>query len=214
MDNEQLARLLQNLIRTGTIHEVQYSHPARVRVSTGGLITNWLPWLELRAGKTTTWNPPTIGEQVVLFAAGGDLTGAVALTGINSDSAQPPSNSSNETVTKYPDGAISKYDHASGAMTISGIKSLLIQASDSVKIETQEIILDAPQTTSTGKHTIEGLLTYLAGLAGENGEGGGTTSITGDIFHQDGDLNSNGVIVHLHIHEGVIAGGEDTGGPK
>lgn len=212
MDNEQLARLLQNLIRTGTVHAVKHSHPARVRVATGELVTNWLPWIELRAGRTTTWNPPTVGEQVVLFSPGGDITGAFALSGINSDSIQAPSSSANETVTKYPDGAISQYDHASGAMTISGIKSLIIQASDSVKIETQKITLDAPETISTGKHTIEGLLTYLSGLAGENGEGG-TTSITGDIFHQGGNLSSNGVILHLHIHTDVAPGSGNSGGP-
>src|SRR3546814_7002260 len=61
--------------------------------------------------------------------------------------------------------------HDSGAMSITGISTLSIEASES-------ITLDAPLTTSTGKHTVEGLLTYLAGLAGFNGETG-STSITG-----------------------------------
>lgn len=213
MDIEQILRLIQNLIRTGVVHEVKHSHPARIRVATGNLVTNWLPWMELRAGMTTTWNPPTVGEQVVMLAPGGDLTGAIALTGVNSDAVPPPSNSPNETVVKFPDSAISKYDHSSGTMDISGIKSLNIQAANSVTIKTEQIVLDAQQTTSTGKHTIEGMLSYLAGLSGENGEGG-TTAITGDFIHQGGKLESNGIVLHLHVHYGVLPGDSDSGGPK
>lgn len=213
MDIEHILRLLQNLIRLGTVSDVSHGNPARVRVATGGLQTNWLPWREQRAGRTTTWDPPTIGEQVIILAPGGDLTGAIVLSGIHSDAIPPPSTSAAETVTQYPDGAVTKYDHESGKMTISGITSLDIQAADSVTIKTKTITLDADQTTSTGKHTIEGLLSYLAGLSGENGEGG-STSITGDINHQGGNLTSNGIILHLHFHGGVQPGSGDSGGPK
>ncbi len=49
MPNEELARLLQNMIRLGTIVEVD--HVGRVaRVQTGGLTTNWLKWHTARAG--------------------------------------------------------------------------------------------------------------------------------------------------------------------
>lgn len=213
MNLDDVYRLLQNLIRLGTIAQVRHGRPARVRVQCGNLTTNWLPWVERRSGGTRTWNPPTVGEQVVLLAPGGDLTGAVILTGVDQDTYPHPSESPDETVTEYPDGAQVTYNHASGAMTIKGIRSLLVEAADSVHFKTQSITLDAPQTTSTGKHTIEDLLSYLSGMSGKNGKGN-STSITGDITHEAGNLKSNGVVVHLHVHTGVVSGGSTTGGPQ
>ncbi|WMR36092.1 phage baseplate assembly protein V, partial [Metapseudomonas otitidis] len=43
-DFATLARLLENLIRLGTIAEVDHA-AARVRVQSGQLLTGWLPWL-------------------------------------------------------------------------------------------------------------------------------------------------------------------------
>src|SRR5690606_27121690 len=163
-------RLLQNLIRLGTIAEVRHAKPPRVRVRTGGLMTGWLPWIEHRGGTTRTWSPPTIGEQVVLLSPGGDLAAAMVLCSVDQDSSPRPSQNPDEIVTDYPDGARTVYNHASGAMTITGIRSLLVEASDSVRMVTQSILLDAPQVTTTGTHTIEGLLRYLAGLSGKDGQ--------------------------------------------
>lgn len=210
---EELARLLSNLIRVGNIEEID--HDGRVvRVKTGGLTTNWLKWHTARAGDSRTWDPPSIGEQVILFAPGGDLTGAFVFASLDSDQNPPPSTSPNEVVREMPDGARVAYDHAAGALSITGIKSMLIDAAEDIMLKAgNSITLDTPQATSTGKHTVEGLLSYLSGMAGENGAGG-TTSIKGNIEHTGGNLTSNGIVVHLHIHGGVLPGGADTEVPK
>lgn len=213
MNADDIYRLIQNLIRQGTVAEVRHERPARVRVKTGELLTAWIPWFELRAGETRTWSPPTVGEQVVIFSPGGDIASAFALSGVDQDSKPHPSESPDEKVTVHPDGAVETYNHSTGAMTITGIKSLLVEAADSIHFKTQSITLDAPQTTSTGKHTIEDLLSYLAGMTGSNGKGN-ATAITGDITHAGGNLSSNGVIVHIHVHGGIQPGGSDTAGPK
>ncbi|ROT46076.1 phage baseplate assembly protein V [Pusillimonas sp. NJUB218] len=214
MSNEELARLIQNLIRIGTIMDIDHGDPPRVRVKTGNLQTDWRPWCERRSGQTKTWDPPTRGEQVILLSPGGDIAGAYILCSLGSDSNPPPSHSPDETVRQYPDGAVAKYNHATGEFIVTGIKSMLIHASDSITLKAgNSVTLDTPQSTSTGKHTIEGLLSYLAGMSGQNGEGG-TTSIEGEIVHSGGNLSSNGVVVHLHIHGGVQPGGANTDGPK
>ncbi|GHC17592.1 baseplate assembly protein [Kushneria pakistanensis] len=107
----ELARLMQNMIRLGTIAEIDHA-AARVRVTTGDLLTEWLPWLESRAGQSRTWNPPTIGEQVVLLAPGGELAGAVVLGAINSNAHPAASDDPNLTRLRLPDGAVIEYDHA------------------------------------------------------------------------------------------------------
>ena len=45
----ELERLLANIIRLGTVAELD-EHAARVTVDVGGLITDWLPWLTAHAG--------------------------------------------------------------------------------------------------------------------------------------------------------------------
>lgn len=211
MNLQDIARLLGNLIRIGNITDVDHDASA-VRVKTGQLTTDWLRWLEPRAGDTTNWDPPTVGEQVVLLSPGGELGAAVVLRGLNSDLVPSPSNDKNKTVREYPDGARTEYDHALGAMSIKGIQTLYVNAASSIVLQAPEIYLDAPQTVSTGKHTVEGLLAYLVGLTGMGGDGG--TVIVGDINHDGGSLKSNGVVLHLHIHGGVQAGGSNSAGPQ
>lgn len=103
-----LYRLVNNLIRIGTIVEVDHQK-ARARVKTGGNTTGWQKWVTLRAGTTTEWNPPTKGEQVVLLSPGGDLAQAVILVGLFTSNA--PSQSADEHKRVYPDGATINYDH-------------------------------------------------------------------------------------------------------
>ncbi|WP_295467111.1 phage baseplate assembly protein V [uncultured Pseudomonas sp.] len=38
---------------------------------TSALLTGQLPWLPLRTGKSREWDPPTVGEQVVIFSPSG-----------------------------------------------------------------------------------------------------------------------------------------------
>ena len=189
----ELFRLISNLIRIGTVFAVDLkSRPAKVRVASGDLESNWLQWIELRAGRTRTWNPPTVGEQVLVFSPDGDPAGGVVLTGVNSDAIPAPSNSEAEHVTDYPDGARITYDHQAGKLTAVGIKSAFVEASDSATLQCPEITLD-------GNVTVTGLFTYQAGMAGKDGKGNKTT-IEGDITHVQGNLSSNGIVLHTHRH--------------
>lgn len=105
----ELARLIENLIRFGTVAQVQVN-PPRVRVKTGNITTAWRPWLNLRAGEDREWDPPTVGEQVILFSPSGNLAQGVALTGLSSD--QHPANGDREGLHRrtYRDGAVIEYD--------------------------------------------------------------------------------------------------------
>ncbi|WP_293937664.1 phage baseplate assembly protein V [Iodobacter sp.] len=222
--NADIARRLESMIRIGTIAEVRHYAPPACTVATGGLTTTWLPWLELRAGKTKTWNPPTIGEQCVLLCPSGDPAQGIVLYGIESSKNPAPSGSPDETLTVYPDGARISYNHVSHALVAIGVKTALIQAASLVKV-------DCPETETTGNLTVKGNLivagtstlksntdvlgplSYAAGLSGQGGAGGSTT-ITGPIKQSGGELSSNGVVLASHTHGGVQAGGSSTAGPK
>lgn len=204
LDVVDLARRLSNLIRPGTVEAIDHA-TARVRVRSGEVLTDWLPWLTARAGAVGTWCPPTLGEQVLLLAPSGELAAALVLPALYSNAHPAPSTSPAEHVIEYPDGAVITYNHTAGHLSVQGIQTLTIEAGT-------HVTLDAPATTVTGTLTVQGLLTYQAGLAGTGG-GAGTT-ISGSITQTGGTLSSNGIVLATHTHTGVQPGGGSTGGPQ
>lgn len=115
MNITDLLRRLENLIRLGTIAAVDHQ-AARCTVRTGGLTVPGLPWLAGRAGSSLDWDPPTVGEQCVLFSPSGEPAQGVALVGLYSQQCPAPSKSANERRRVYPDGAVIDYDHATHAL--------------------------------------------------------------------------------------------------
>lgn len=202
MDNVELSRRLENLIRIGTVAAVDHG-AALCRVESGGLVTDWLPWIAPRAGTTREWNPPTPGEQVMILSPSGEPGGGVVLTGVFSAAAPAPSQSPHEHLVIYRDGARICYDHAAGHLSATGIQTALIEASASITLNT-------PLTHCTGRLDVDGLITYHDGLAGEGGAHG--NAIHGPITHSDGNLSSNGVVLHTHTH--VDPQGGSTGAPS
>jgi len=156
-----LLRRFENLIRIGSVFEVQHTNPPRVRVRSGAgesaLETTWLPWVAWRAGETRTWEPPTVGEQVIVLCPGGEPTLGVVLCALNSDGIPPPDDSPTTHVTQYPDGARVSYDHAASHLEISGIKTLSVIASE-------KVLIDVPETRrTTRRRSVQCLPARMAG---------------------------------------------------
>lgn len=196
-------RKTANLIKQGNIAE---SDPkGRVRVRIGNLLTDWLPYFVPFAGGVSVHRPPSVGENCLVLSPSGETANGLVLCGLMSDQFPQPSNSADETVIRFPDGASIRYNHASGSLDASSIKTITVQAA-------QSLLIDCPQSSFTGALTVDGLFTYQAGMAGSNGQGGSTT-INGDIRHGGGTLSSNGVVLDAHTHKGVTPGGGHTGEP-
>ncbi|PIJ42626.1 phage baseplate assembly protein V [Tatumella sp. OPLPL6] len=185
----ELLRLITNLIRTGIISEVDPDNWL-CRVKVGELETNWINWLTFRAGKTRSWWCPSVGEQVVLLSLGGNLDTAFALPAIYSNQFPPPSNSLTAEVTEFEDGALFSYDPASGQLKVTGIKSLLVEASESLTYKTPQLHIEAEQTRINSDVVINGTVT----------QGGGV-------------MSSNGIVVDKHHHEQVKKGTDLSGEP-
>lgn len=206
---QDLARLLRNFIRTGVVTDVDTAR-ALCRVETGGITTDWLHWLTPRAGRSRTWWAPSVGEQVLVLAVGGELDTAFVLPGIYSDDHPAPSASADALHISFPDGAVMEYEPETGALTVSGIKTASVTASESVVVTvpvvtvkaSQKITLDTPEVVCTNKLTTGTL---------EVKHGG---SMSGDIAHGGGTFKSNGVQVDDHDHGGVERGGSRTEGTQ
>lgn len=197
MDLIELSRRLENIIRIGTITEVDHA-AARCRVQLGGIESNWLAWSAQRAGNTQTWSPPTVGEQVLVFSPSGEPANGIVMTGIYQAAHNAPSQNPDNHVAHYPDGAVVSYNHVTGALVAQGIKTGLIQAATSVT-------LDTPYTHITGQLEVDKLITYHNGMTGEAGTHGGAVTITGNLIHNGGTLKSNGIVLHTHTHPGTGA---------
>ncbi|MEL7631168.1 phage baseplate assembly protein V [Pectobacterium aroidearum] len=202
----EIQRLLRNLIRVGVVTHVNTAD-ALCRVQTGGMTTGWLNWLTRRAGRSRDWWAPSIGEQVLILSIGGELDTAFVLPGIYSDNNPAPSASADALHISFPDGAVIEYEPATGALTVSGIKTADITASESltatvplvtVRASTR-ITLDTPEVVCTNK-LITGTLEVQQG-----GE------MRGNIQHSGGSLSSNGKVLHTHKHPGDSGG--MTGAP-
>ena len=177
----ELARLIENLVRLGTIAEVDVAK-VRVRVKSGSITTNWLPWLALRAGTSKEWDPPTVGEQVVLLSPSGVLAQGVALVGLFSDA--NPANGDREGLHRrtYPDGAVVEYDFVAhvlrATLPAGGVTDL---------ISTGGINIDGP-INHTGDYTQTG-----------NQHVTGTVNVSEDVIAAD-------ISLRKHRTKGVVRG--------
>ncbi|WPI65434.1 phage baseplate assembly protein V [Klebsiella oxytoca] len=206
---QELARAIRNLIRSGVVTEVD-TVQGLCRVQSGGIQTTWLNWLTTRAGRSRTWWAPSVGEQVLLLAIGGELDTAFVLPGIYSDDNPAPSASADAWLVEFPDGAVMSYEPETGALTVTGIKTADVTASDLVAVSVPVVLikaetrvtLDTPEVVCTNKLTTGTL---------EVKQGG---KMSGNIEHSGGAFTSNGVQVDKHGHGGIRRGDEWTEGTQ
>jgi len=209
MDTNELRRLLLNMIRKGVIMAVDHTcKPPTCRVSSGDLETDWLPWFALAAGETRDWNPPTDGEQVMLFCPGGDPAQGVVLRGLYSDAASAPSDNPADHLRTYPDGARISYDHAAHALKaeLPDGASVLILAPGSVTVQSETatvksttVLLDANQTTCSGNLLVKGAFAFEGRMSGKGGSGK-TIQIEGGANFTE-DVTAAGTSLHGHTHQ-------------
>lgn len=184
----ELQRLIDNLIRIGTVTEVR---SGECRVKTGDLETNWRPYATARAGKNRTRNRLSIGEQVLLLSVSGDLRNAYIVGPINCAAfPEPLADDDNPDLdrTEYSDGAVIEYNPATGALNASGIKTATLSASVTVKLITP--LVECTEALKVGS-TIEA--------------GGKITAPSAKI----GDIE-----VTTHKHGNVSTGSGTSGGPQ
>jgi len=189
MNITDLLRRLENLIRLGTIAAVDHQ-AARCTVSSGGLSIPNLPWLALRAGASSDWDPPTVGEQCILLSPSGEPAQGIALVGLYSQQRPAPSNSANLRRRKYPDGAVIDYDHATHQLTATlpaGGKARIIATGGLYVVGP---IIHEGDYTQTGNQSVTGLVTVSE------------------------DVIAAGISLVNHVHGGVQGGPSNTGGPQ
>ena len=194
-DLATLARLIENLIRFGTIADVQMK-PPRVRVKTGKLTTGWLPWIAAGAGADKEWDPPTKDEQIILFSPSGQLGNGVVLAGIFSD--LKPANGEREGLHRrtYRDGAVIEYD------SVAHHLNAILPADATTKLVSTGGIHFVGPITHEGDYTHLGDYTLT-----------GNQTVTGQV-EVSVDVIAAGISLVNHPHGGVMPGNGKTGKPE
>ncbi|MBI3143819.1 MAG: phage baseplate assembly protein V [Pseudogulbenkiania sp.] len=196
----EMDRQLSSMIMAGSVTAVQMK-PARVRVESDGWVSDWVPWFAFAAGAARHWRPPTVGEQAVLLSPSGDPAQAFALVGYYTD-AFDGDGRADVVGWLMPDGAVMEYDHAAGAMLVDGVKTVMVNAAESVTVKTVQITLDAQDVLVTNNLTVGAAINHLA-KGGAKATFGGEIDAKG-LIHSDADVTAGDISLkgHRHIEQG------------
>lgn len=167
----ELDRLLSNIIRIGTLAQIDFS-VNKARVKMGELLSGWLPVLSVRAGTLRSYSPPTVNEQVILLAPGGNLSGAVILRGLYQSRFPAPSNSEKLHTLVFLDGTELSYDEDTRTLSGTVKGDVQLHVDGNVKIVTEKQV----QITATAGVTITGNLTVNGGITSTGDQTAGSIS--------------------------------------
>lgn len=118
-------------LRLGEITEVRLAKPVshvKVRLDEG-VVTDWLPYMTWAAGALRVWSPPTVGEACSVISPSGEPHLGVAAPGLFTTAIPSPSDSPDQTVLMWEDGAYLLYRFAgegAGKMVISAPCGLMV----------------------------------------------------------------------------------------
>ena len=190
-------RRLQSIINRGIVTQVDHA-AARCRVQIDGLETDWLKFTSARIGKVKIWNPPSIGEQVLVISETGELSTGLVTTSFDYDDQPLPSANADTFEIHCDDGASFIYNHATHNLGITlpddSVTSLV---SSSVQISARDVAFDCTNFNVNCS-------TYSVGCQ--------SYSLDSQTNNQKGILTINGQPYLEHNHNGVKLGGSSTGG--
>lgn len=209
MTPAEIMRILSNVIRIGTVTEVDLT-TLTCRVKTGELVTDWLKWTTGRAGKGRSYWAPTPGEQVVILAMNGELTTAFIIGSLYSQAHTAPSHSAEARHETFSDGAVFEYEPKTGHAKLTGIQTADINASNHITATAQNVTINA--SVAVHLNTPNVICSHNLSCATLNVTKGG--EMHGSITHTGGTFSSNGIVVDTHTHGGVERGGSTTGQPQ
>lgn len=218
-------RRLENLIRLGKIKTVEPTeYFLTVTVDCGEITTAPIRYLNLRAGNDKTFDPPSIGEEVIVFSPCGVLEMGIAVGALNNKDNPLLSNDLNKNIRLFSDGCMISYDtktHAlevilpsNGTAILTANGGVTVNADGGVTVNAQSggVTLNA-DTTVNGNLQVNG----STAMTGNNTVGGsqlvqGSSHSTGN-FSTEADVSAGAISLKSHKTSGVKSGDETSGVP-
>lgn len=196
LQDAQIERRLNNLIRIGQVEQVDYSQ-ARARVRCGAQLTDWIAWTSLRAGGDRDWVAPEVGEAVVILALGGRPELSVIIGSIYHDAHPANGDRADLRRVTFADGTVCEYDRAAHRFTLNvpaGGAEVVVNSGGQVTVAA------AGHLNLTSEAEI-----YLAAPS---------IAIQGPVTQVGGDIVSDGISLKTHVHGGVEPGSGVTTPPN
>jgi phage baseplate assembly protein V len=172
---------MYSLLRFGTVAQADYA-TGRVRVSSGDLLTEWIPWLTRRAAGDIDWWAPEVGEQVLLLALYDGPTRVVqtiCLPAVYQEAYPPPENKATVRSVRFADGTRVAYDREASRLVVDCVGDIEISSAKHVKVNTIETIdISAPVVNIAAAVSITGSLSVVGNIqaSGSVIDGGGNTN--------------------------------------
>jgi phage baseplate assembly protein V len=129
----ELNRKLANIIRIGLVKEIDYEK-ARVKVQIGDIVTDYLPWIMMKAGEDRSWFALSIGKQIIVLSPLGEVSLGAVLAGIYQQRYSASENKKEMCSLKFQDGAKLSYDREKRHFEVEVVDKITLQAGKS-KIE-------------------------------------------------------------------------------
>ncbi len=187
MRSSELLRLINNLIRIGTVTEVEGK---RASVATGDNTIPLRPWLTAHAGKDATWWAPSVGEQVLLLSPTGDLNQAIILPALYQEAFEAPEPNPDVRRTNYRDGTYVEHNLKEKTLTVAPAGDLSILVNGSCVLNTTgdvDVLAEGNALVAA-----DGNAELIAG-------GNGTIAAAGNLeVEADGILNLAGLRINLN----------------
>lgn len=182
-EHTDAARRHANFIRYGVVKETDYRKAViRLELEEGEILTDWIPWITLRASKDLVWWAPEVGEVMLVLAPSGELANAVALPAAFSNGNQPGGRPTVQRAV-FHDGTTVVYDREAHVYTID------VQAGDPgdwEQIDSDSEAVEGPEDPRPAP---------TPGIVNINVPAGGVVNIT---TGPGGGVNISGGIIHLN----------------
>jgi phage baseplate assembly protein V len=194
----ELNRRMNNIIRAGTVHAVDLGK-ARVKVEIGALVTDWLPFPAVAAGKDRTWRAPSVGEQVLVLSPSGEMAAGFVVGSFYTNTNSAPASEDTIVRTTYRDGTVVEYDTSAHRLTATVKGDAVITASGTLA------------ATVAGNVSVQSgaTLTLKAASIVLDGPVSASSTITADD-----DVKAGGISLMKHVHSGVESGTSKTTKPS
>ncbi|MCV6588936.1 MAG: phage baseplate assembly protein V [Marinobacterium sp.] len=141
ISNAELHRQLNNLLRLGTIAEVDHSRQL-LRVKTGELLTDWLDWPAEMGRNYIRWRPLRIGTKVLLASPAGDPAQALIIGMLYTNALPTPSDDPALDLIQFDDGSFVKHNADSGLVHLHAAGDLYLTADGIVRIQGKEVYIN------------------------------------------------------------------------
>lgn len=177
------SRRHSNFLRYGVVKKTDYRKAVvRLEMQEDEILTDWIPWIALRAGGDRSWWAPEVDEVMLVLAPSGELANAIAIPAAYSLGNQP---GGRPTVQRaiFHDGTMFEYDREAHVYTID------IKAGDPgewEQIDSDSETLEGPEDPSPPP---------TPGIVNINVPAGGVVNIT---TGPGGAVNIRGGIIHLN----------------